>query len=78
MIESGAQALGCPVIPGGTGQTELQVRAIVDLQPQGYTGTPSFLRLILEKARELGADISCLKRALVSGEAFTRRCAASW
>ncbi|HUH84498.1 MAG TPA: phenylacetate--CoA ligase family protein [Stellaceae bacterium] len=71
MIESGAQALGCPVIPGGTGQTELQVKVIVDLQPQGYTGTPSFLRLILEKARELGADISCLKRALVSGEAFT-------
>jgi phenylacetate-CoA ligase len=71
MVESGAQALGCPVFPGGTGQTELQVKAITDLQPRGYTGTPSFLRLILEKARELGVDISCLKRALVGGEAFT-------
>jgi len=71
MVDSGAQALGCPVFPGGTGQTELQVKAIVDLQPRGYTGTPSFLRLILEKAREVGVDISCLKRALVGGEAFT-------
>ena len=70
MLESGAHALGCAVIPGGVGQTELQVRAIEHLKPAGYVGTPSFLRIILDKAREIGAEISSLKRALVSGEAF--------
>ncbi len=70
MLESGAHALGCAVIPGGVGQTELQVRAIEHLKPTGYVGTPSFLRIILEKAREIGAEVSSLKRALVSGEAF--------
>ncbi len=70
MVETGAAALGCAVIPGGIGQTELQVKAIADLKPSGYVGTPSFLRIILEKGRELGADLSSLKRALVSGEAF--------
>ena len=70
MMETGAHALGCAVIPGGTGQTELQLRAIGDLRPLGYVGTPSFLRIILEKGRESGADLSSLKRALVSGEAF--------
>ncbi|MGO8919185.1 MAG: phenylacetate--CoA ligase family protein [Stellaceae bacterium] len=70
MMETGAQALGCAVIPGGTGQTEQQLRAIADLRPVGYVGTPSFLRIILEKGRESGADVSSLKRALVSGEAF--------
>jgi len=70
MLETGAQALGCAVIPGGTGQTELQVRAIETLKPQGYVGTPSFLRIILEKAREMSADIAGLKRALVSAEPF--------
>jgi phenylacetate-CoA ligase len=70
MMESGAHALGCAVIPGGTGQTELQLRAIGDLRPVGYVGTPSFLRIILDKGRESGADLSSLKRALVSGEAF--------
>jgi phenylacetate-coenzyme A ligase PaaK-like adenylate-forming protein len=70
MFEGGAQALGCVAIPGGTGQTELQVRVIADLKPVGYVGTPSFLRIILEKGRELGADLSSLKRAVVGGEAF--------
>ncbi|MGH7126882.1 MAG: phenylacetate--CoA ligase family protein [Stellaceae bacterium] len=70
MLETGAQALGCAVIPGGTGQTELQIKAIEHLRPQGYVGTPSFLRIILEKGRELGADLSSMKKALVSGEAF--------
>lgn len=70
MMETGAFALGCAVIPGGTGQTEQQVRAIADLKPFGYVGTPSFLRIILDKGREMGADFSSLKRALVSGEAF--------
>src|SRR5262249_47655955 len=69
-LESGAHALGCAVIPGGTGQTELQIKAIEHLRPQGYVGTPSFLRIILEKGREVGADLSSMKKALVSGEAF--------
>jgi phenylacetate-CoA ligase len=70
MLETGAQALGCAVVPGGTGQTELQLKAIEHLRPQGYVGTPSFLRIILEKGRELGADLASMKKALVSGEAF--------
>jgi len=70
MLETGAQALGCAVVPGGTGQTELQLKAIEHLRPQGYVGTPSFLRIILEKGRELGADLSSMRKALVSGEAF--------
>lgn len=70
MLESGAHALGCTVIPAGVGQTELQVQTIADLQPSGYVGTPSFLKIILEKAGELGVDVSSLKRGLVSGEAL--------
>jgi phenylacetate-CoA ligase len=70
MLDSAAVALGCAVVPGGTGQTELQLRAIADLKPAGYVGTPSFLRILVEKARETGVDISSMKRALVSGEAF--------
>lgn len=70
MLETGAAALGCAVVPGGVGQTELQATAVADLRPDGYVGTPSFLRILLEKGRELGLDLSSLKRALVSGEAF--------
>jgi phenylacetate-CoA ligase len=70
MVESGAIALGCRVIPAGTGQTELQIQTINDLQPNGYVGTPSFLKIILDKATSLGADISSIKKALVSGEAL--------
>lgn len=70
MAEGGARALGLPVIPGGTGQTELQLRAIADLRPTAYVGTPSFLTILLNKGRELGLDTSSLRRALVSGEAF--------
>ena len=70
MADSGAQALGCAVFPGGTGNTELQVAVMRDLKPQGYVGTPSFLRIILEKADEMGADVSSLKRALVGAEAL--------
>ncbi|MCC6471448.1 MAG: AMP-binding protein [Alphaproteobacteria bacterium] len=70
MLEMGAHALGCAVIPGGVGNTESQVQAIAGLKPQGYTGTPSFLKIILDKAKELGADVSSLKRALVSAEAL--------
>jgi phenylacetate-CoA ligase len=68
MLESGALALGCTVIPAGTGQTEMQVAGINALQVVGYTGTPSFLKLIVEKADELQVDISCLKRAQVGAE----------
>ncbi len=70
MMEAGAHALGCPVIPAGTGQTELQVRVIADLKPAGYAGTPSFLKIILDRAHEMGVDVSSLKRASVSGEAL--------
>ncbi len=70
MMESGAQALGCTVFAGGTGQTEQQVQAMADLRPAGYAGTPSFLKIILEKAAELGLALPSLAKALVSGEAF--------
>ena len=70
MFETGAHALGCAVIPGGVGQTEMQVGAIVALRPAGYVGTPSFLKVLLEKADELKADMSSITKALVSGEAF--------
>lgn len=70
IFEGGARQLGCPVFPGGTGQTEQQVQAIAELRPDGYVGTPSFLRIIVEKAEETGADISSLKKACVSGEAL--------
>jgi phenylacetate-CoA ligase len=70
MMESGAHAIGCSVFPAGTGQTEQQLAAVADLRPDGYIGTPSFLRILLEKAQEAGADMSSVKRALVSGEAF--------
>lgn len=70
MMESAAHALGCAVIPAGVGQTELQLQTIADLQPTGYAGTPSFLKILLEKADESGADVSSLKHGLVSGEAY--------
>ncbi len=70
MAESGADALGCPVIPAGTGQTEQQLRAIADLKPSGYVGTPSFLKVLLDRAASEGGDVSSLRRALVSAEAL--------
>jgi phenylacetate-CoA ligase len=70
ILEAGAQALGCTVFPGGVGQTEQQVQAMADLQPHAYVGTPSFLRILLDKADELGLKIPSLTKALVSGEAF--------
>jgi len=70
MLEDGAAALGCAVIPGGVGQSELQARVIAELRPAGYTGTPSFLKILLDKAAELGLDLSSLKKALVSAEAL--------
>lgn len=69
-FETGAHALGCAVVPGGVGQTELQLRAIADVRPNGYVGTPSFLRVLLEKAAESGVDVASISKALVSAEAF--------
>ena len=70
IMESGAHALGCTVFPGGVGNTELQLQAVQDLRPDAYAGTPSFLRILLEKAAESGVALPSLKKALVSGEAF--------
>lgn len=70
MFETAAHALGCPVFPAGIGNTELQARAVADLKPAGYAGTPSFLKLILEKAKDMGLDHSSLTKACVSGEAL--------
>ncbi|OAN50472.1 phenylacetate--CoA ligase family protein [Magnetospirillum moscoviense] len=70
MFETAAHALGCPVFPAGVGNTELQARAVADLKPAGYSGTPSFLKTILEKADEMGWDHSSLTKACVSGEAL--------
>jgi phenylacetate-CoA ligase len=70
IMEAGAHALGCTVFPAGTGQTELQVQTIAHLKPRAYTGTPSFLKIILEKADELGVSCSSIEVALVSGEAL--------
>jgi phenylacetate-CoA ligase len=70
MMESGAHALGCSVFPGGTGQTEQQVQAMQELQPSGYIGTPSFLKIIVDKAAEMGVSLPSLKKAMLGGEAF--------
>jgi len=70
MMDLAARAIGCPVFPAGTGQTELQVQTTADLAPAYYAGTPSFLRILLEKADEMKVDISSIRRAAVSGEAF--------
>ncbi|MBX3656809.1 MAG: AMP-binding protein [Ramlibacter sp.] len=70
IMESGALALGCTVFPAGTGQTEQQLQAIAELRPEAYMGTPSFLRILVEKATETGHDISSLRKGLVGGEAF--------
>ena len=72
MAESGARALGLPVIPGGTGETEMQLRAIADIRPTAYVGTPSFLLTLLERGQRLGLDTSSIKKALVSGRAVPR------
>ena len=70
IMESGAHAVGCTVFPAGTGQTEQQLQAIAELKPQAYLGTPSFLRVLVEKAQAGGVDIRSLTKGLVGGEAF--------
>jgi phenylacetate-CoA ligase len=69
MMEGGAFTLGCTVFPGGVGNTELQLAAMADLRPHGFTGTPSFLKILLEAASAKGQALS-VTRALFSGEAF--------
>lgn len=70
MMESGARAVGCTVFPAGTGQTDLQLQAMLTLRPDGYTGTPSFLKLLIDKAQESGFALPTLTKASVGGEAF--------
>jgi phenylacetate-CoA ligase len=70
MMETGAHAIGCTVFAGGVGNTELQLQAMRELQPHAYAGTPSFLRILFEKADEAGLKLPSLNKALVSGEAF--------
>ena len=70
MMETGALALGCTVFAGGVGNTELQLQAMADLRPHAYCGTPSFLRIVMEKAAEAGIALPSLTKALLSGEAF--------
>ena len=70
IMDSGARALGCPVIPAGVGNTEQQLGVIADLKPVAYAGTPSFLNILLEKADAAGTDISSFTKASVGGEYF--------
>jgi phenylacetate-CoA ligase len=70
MMESGAHAIGCTVFPAGVGQTEQQLQAMAELRPDAYTGTPSFLRILLEKAQSTGCDIATLRKGLTGGEAL--------
>lgn len=72
MVESGAFALDCAVFPAGTGQTELQARTIADLRPRVYVGTPSFLKIILDKGDELALELGSFRKGLVSGEYFSQ------
>ena len=69
LVENGCRAIGCPVVPGGVGNTEIQIQLMADLKPDFFIGTPSFLR-ILTKAKELGHDLSNLKNGLVGAEAL--------
>jgi phenylacetate-CoA ligase len=70
MMEAGAHAVGCTTFAGGVGNTELQLQAIADLRPHGYIGTPSFLKILVEKAADTGTPIGSLTKAMVGGEAF--------
>jgi phenylacetate-CoA ligase len=70
MLEGGARALGCPVFPAGTGNTEMQARAAAQLRPRCYSGTPEFLKAILETGEALGLDLSSLRLGHVSGGAY--------
>src|SRR5690625_2951006 len=70
IMDAGARRLGCAVIPAGVGASEQQAQAIAHLRPQGWCGTPDFLKVILDKGAELGLDLSSITKALVSGGAL--------
>jgi phenylacetate-CoA ligase len=70
IMDSGAQAIGCAVIPAGPGATEQQLQAIGMFRPSAYCGTPDFLKILLDKAAEAKVDASCITKAVVSGAAF--------
>jgi phenylacetate-CoA ligase len=70
ILEEGAFALGCAVIPGGVGNTEQQLEAIAHYKPQGYIGTPDFLKILLDTGEKTGKPASSFKRGLVSGAAL--------
>lgn len=70
IFENAARAVGATVFPAGTGQTELQVRAARDIGVTAYAGTPDYLKIILDKADELGVDLSSIRRAAVGGGAL--------
>jgi phenylacetate-CoA ligase len=70
IMEQGAHALGCAVIPAGVGNTEQQLEAIAHFKPMGYVGTPDFLKVLLDTADKTGKDASSIKRAMVSGAAL--------
>ena len=70
IVDAGARALGCTVIPAGPGNTEQQLEAIGHLRPSAYVGVPDYLKILLDKAAEAGRDASSFKKALVSGGAL--------
>jgi phenylacetate-CoA ligase len=72
IFDASARALGCAVIPAGPGNTEAQFELIEAYRPVGYSGTPDFLKILLDAAATAGRDISSIKRALVSGAAFPK------
>jgi phenylacetate-coenzyme A ligase PaaK-like adenylate-forming protein len=72
IFDASARALGCAVIPAGPGNTETQFELIEAYRPVGYSGTPDFLKILLDQASSAGRDISSIKRALVSGAAFPK------
>ena len=70
ILDGGARAVGCAVIPAGPGNAEQQLDLIEHLRPTAYCGTPDFLKILLDAARNAGRDASSLRRAVVSGAAF--------
>ncbi|VDS07828.1 Phenylacetate-coenzyme A ligase [Paracoccus haematequi] len=70
IFEGGAEALGCPVIPAGPGNTADQLVAIRQYRPRVYVGVPDFLKIILDKADEAGVDRTCLEIGMVTGAAL--------
>lgn len=72
IFDSAARALGCAVIPAGPGNLEAQLELIEAYRPAAYTGTPDFLKILLDAGKAAKRDLSSLKRALVSGAAFPK------